>query len=78
MPTAGPASAPPEDLPYRVELWHDGEAQGSDEPGIERVLARAASVQLARAIFRAAREEHPQRRLTLSQGDQIVEDSQKG
>jgi hypothetical protein len=68
-----PRSNPPEDLPYRVELWHDGDARG----GIERVLARASSVQLARAIFRAAREEHPQRRLTLSQGDQIVEDSQR-
>lgn len=73
-----PPSNPPEDLPYRVELWHDGDARGGDAAAIERVLARAASVQLARAIFRAAREEHPQRRLTLSKGDKIVEDSQKG
>ena len=61
---------PPEDLPYRVELWRDG---GSD--GVERVLARAASMQLGQAIFRAAREEHPKRRVTLCLGLQVVADS---
>ena len=63
-------SAPAEDLPYRVELWGDG-----DGSGIERVVARAASVQLAHAIFRAVRSEHPERRITLREGERIVADS---
>jgi len=66
MPANDPQ--PPEDLPYRVELWRvDGGA-------VERVLARAASVQLAHAIFRAAQQEHPDRRVTLSHDRQIVAD----
>jgi hypothetical protein len=71
MSAREPHSQPPEDLAYRVELWHDG-----DSKGVERVLARATSVQLGQAIFRAAREEHPQRRITLSHGPQILADSQ--
>ena len=62
--------APAEDLPYRVELWGDGD-------GIERVVARAASVQLAHAIFRAVRNEHPERRITLREGEKIVADSRE-
>ncbi|HZQ00887.1 MAG TPA: hypothetical protein VFB13_15205 [Reyranella sp.] len=59
-----------EELPYRVELWHvDGHAR------VERVLARALSAQLAQAIFKAAQEEHPRRRITLSKGDQVISDS---
>lgn len=73
MPPPEPHGQPLEDLAYRVELWRDG---GSE--GIERVLARAASVQLGLAIFRSAREEHPQRRVTLSHGPQILADSQGG
>ena len=61
-------SQPAEDLPYRVELWR------GDGGAVERVLARAASVQLAHAIFRAAQQEHPDRRVTLSLGRQIVAD----
>jgi hypothetical protein len=61
---------PPEDeLPYRIELWHDG----SDS--IERVLARASNATLARAIFNAARGEHPERRITIRKGDRIIADS---
>src|ERR1043166_5746209 len=41
-------------LPYRVELWR---ADAANEIG------RAASAQLARAIFTAAQAEHPQRRI---------------
>jgi hypothetical protein len=63
-------SPPAEDLPYRVELWGDGD-------GIERVVARAASVQLAHAIFRAVRNEHPGRRITLREGEKIVADSRE-
>jgi len=67
----GTASRPQqEDLPYRIELWH---ADGSD--AIERVLARAASAQLARAIFKAATGEHPDRRITLSKNNRIIADS---
>lgn len=67
-------SRPPlaEDLPYRIELWRDGDGNGS---GVERVLARAASVQLAHAIFKAVRSEHPDRRITLRDGERIVADS---
>jgi hypothetical protein len=42
------ASGSLEDLPYRIELWR------ADANELERVLARAASMQLARAIFKAA------------------------
>ena len=63
------ASRPSEDLPYRIELWRED----ADEP--ERVLARAASIQLARAIFTAAQGEHPQRRITLSKNYRVVSDS---
>ncbi|MFZ5779936.1 MAG: hypothetical protein ACOY4R_06980 [Pseudomonadota bacterium] len=71
MSTPESHSPPPEDLTYRVELWRDG---GSG--GVERVLARAASMQLAHAIFRAARQEHPKRRVTLSDGREILADSE--
>lgn len=62
-----------EELPYRIELWH---AERHDV--VERVVARAVSAQLAQAIFRAAQEEHPRRRITLSKGDQILADSAAG
>jgi hypothetical protein len=39
------------------------------------VLARAASMQLARAIFKAAQGEHPERRITLRKGNRVVSDS---
>jgi hypothetical protein len=57
---------------YRIELWLDG-------PGdqIERVLARAAGVELARAIFKAALSEHPGRRITLRKGNRTIEDSSR-
>jgi hypothetical protein len=63
-------SRPSDDLPYYIELWR---ADGDD--GIERVLARAVSAQLARAIFKAAQGEHPKRRITLRKGNRIVIDS---
>ena len=61
---------PPEDLPYRIDLW-----RAEAESGVERVLARATSMPLARAIFKAARGEHPDRRITLSKGNRVVADS---
>ena len=63
-------SRPSEDLPYRIDLWR---VDASDE--VERVLARAATMQLARAIFKAAQSEHPQRRITLCKGNRVVSDS---
>jgi hypothetical protein len=66
----GALSRPPEDLPYRIELWR---ADGAE--GIERVLARALNMQLARAIFTAAQGEHPERRITLRKGNRVVADS---
>jgi hypothetical protein len=66
------ASVPTEELPYRVELWRDGGAEA-----VERVLARAVNVQLARAIFNAAQGEHPDRRITLRKGNRIIADSAK-
>jgi len=59
-----------EELPYRIELWRTDK---HDE--VEKVLARAVSAQLARAIFQTAMEEHPQRRITLCKGKQILSDS---
>jgi hypothetical protein len=70
MSGTGTSSQPPEDLPYRIELWQH--AGGND---IERVLARAASAELARAIFKAARQEQPDRRITLSMGNRIIADT---
>jgi hypothetical protein len=59
-----------EALPYRIELWHE-EGQAT----VERVLARAVTVQLARAMFQAAKDEHPERRITLRKGNRILSDS---
>jgi hypothetical protein len=63
-------SRPQEELPYRVELWQAGR-----RGAVERVLGRALTLQLARAIFKAARAEHPERRITLRKGNRIVADS---
>jgi hypothetical protein len=62
-------TAPPEELPFRIELW----LEGRDE--VERILARAVSAALAHAIFKAAQVEHPQRRITLSNSGRIIADS---
>ncbi|HEX9461841.1 MAG TPA: hypothetical protein VGB82_04515 [Alphaproteobacteria bacterium] len=56
-------------LPYCVELW---DASGQS---VERVLARAVSAELARAIFKAACTEHPARRITLRRGTKVISDS---
>jgi hypothetical protein len=58
-----------EDLPYRVTLWLE------ETDPVEKVLARAASVVLARAIYVAALTENPGRRITLSRGLEIISDS---
>lgn len=66
---AGPAGQG-EELPYRIELW---DAAGRD--AVERVIARAFSAPLARAIFKAARSEHPDRRITLRRDTRVIADS---
>ena len=67
--TAPRQSTKPEKLPYSVELWCE------DDPMVEKILARAAKLSLARAIFVAAVEEHPGRRLTLRHANKLLEDS---
>ncbi len=60
-----------EDLPYRVTLWLE-----ENEP-IGKVLARAASIVLARAIYVAALTENPGRRITLNRGPETISDSRE-
>jgi hypothetical protein len=70
MARADGASRKHDALLYAVELWG---LQPS--PAVELVLARAASAQLAQAIFAAAQLEHPQRRITLRKGKTILSDT---
>ena len=72
MPAANTPVPRQEQLPYRIELWR-AEILGD----VELVLARAMSGQLGHAIFKAAQNEHPNRRITLSKGDRIISDSSK-
>ena len=61
------ASASP--LPYAIELWDLARRAP------ERIIGRAASVVLARAIFAAAQREHLGRRLVLRRGRKMVSES---
>jgi hypothetical protein len=65
-PTWGKSRAKQSRLPYTIELWD------VDKKGVERLLARAVNAALARAIYLAAREEHPERRITLSRGSRVI------
>ncbi len=56
-------------LPYRIELC----GESNDAP--ERVLALAHDANLARAIFRAAQKEYPERRIVLRRGGRVVADT---
>jgi len=56
-------------LPYRIELVADGENAS------ERVLALAIDANLARAIFRAAQKEYPERRIVLRRGSRTLADA---
>lgn len=53
-------------LPYAIELWN------VRRTAPERVIARAANVALAQAIFKAAQAEHPGRRIVLRRGDRVL------
>src|SRR5436190_1492252 len=66
----GRPAAQGEELPYRVELWMGGQSET-----LERVLARALNAALARAIFRAAQTEYPDRRITLRRGSRVIADT---
>jgi hypothetical protein len=68
-PARAAAGSPPgtEGLPFAVELW---DLRRDD---VERLLGRAASASLARAIFEAAQVEHLGRRITLTR-DQVILD----
>jgi hypothetical protein len=68
--TSRSAGPPAEDLPYVIEIWSE-----SDRKGVEYALARAASGELARAIFKAATAEHPGRRITVRKGKRIIADT---
>jgi len=62
-----------EELPYGIELW-----DAVSGKTVERVLARAAGASLARAIFKAASGEYPERRVTLRLGARVIADSEAG
>lgn len=64
IPLDGPAGDT--GLPYTVELWDLRRVRP------DRVLGRAASVVLARAIFDAARTEHLGRRIVLRRGSRLI------
>jgi hypothetical protein len=63
------AAAAVSPLPYAIELW--------DLPrrAPERIVGRAASMVLARAIFVAAQNEHLGRRLVLRRGRRVLAES---
>lgn len=68
VPVATPAAAS-DALPYLIELWDLPRAKP------ERVLGRAASVMLARAIFAAAQTEYLGRRIVLRRGSATLAES---
>jgi hypothetical protein len=56
-------------LPYTVELWN------LPRTAPERILARAANLTIARAIFVTAQSEHLGRRIILRRGGDVVQES---
>jgi len=65
-------AVPAEPLPYRVEIWNGA----ADLEG--RVVGRAASLPLARAVFTAAASDFPTHRITLSRGDKVLQEAPGG
>ena len=63
------AKAATESLSFVVELWRTAE----DAP--ERILGRALNLTLARAIYLAALQDFPDRRIIIRTGDMIIADS---
>lgn len=56
-------------LAYVIELWN------LPRTAAERVIGRASSILVARAIFAAARTEHLGRRVVLRRGGQVIAES---
>jgi hypothetical protein len=61
-----PAEAPPA-LPYVVEVW------GRAPKRLQEVAGKALDLEIARAIFKAAKLEHPESLVVLRRGRTIVE-----
>lgn len=59
----------PESLSFVVELWRP------EQDAAERVLGRAVNLTLARAIYLAALQDFPDRRIILRRGQAIIVDS---
>lgn len=55
-------------IPFSVEIW-------PEEDGRPRVLGRAATLTLAHAIFSAALEAYPGKRIVLARGAEVLQDS---
>lgn len=62
-------AAPSAELRYVVELWT------LPRDGPERIIGRAASVVLARAIFAAAQSEHLGRKVVLRRGGKVLSET---
>jgi hypothetical protein len=69
--TGGPdlSAAPARQLPYAIELWN------LPRTAPERIIARAATVSLARVIFHAAQNENLGRRIVLRRGLEVLMES---
>jgi hypothetical protein len=67
FPRAGAAAASG-GLPYLIEIWNLPRTQ------VERVMARADTLTVARALFKTAVSENPSRRIVLRQGKRTIED----
>lgn len=63
--SAGGDDGAREALPFVIELWN----KAGNEP---RVIARAQNAALARAIFKAASAENPDRKLTLRRDGRVL------
>jgi len=60
---------PERTLPYRIDLW------ATDGTTVERLLAQAMTLSLARAIYAAATTDYPSRRITLQRGTMVLSDT---
>ena len=56
----------PDTLPFVIELWN----KTGSKP--LRIIARAQNAALARAIFKAASTENPERKLTLRRDGRVL------
>ena len=66
--TTGAPIGPEDGLPFTVELWELA-------ANTQRVVGRASSVVLARALYEAARIDFPGERITLRRGRETLLDT---